>query len=255
MEGSLEIKNSSAGVEEPIKSEAPAQNSDSSERSEGAASPPPNCSICLGKLINTSFTDSCLHQFCFTCLLQWSKIRRSVPCASNVQINHTQCTIGGGLRSVSCASRVGVADLSAAGHSYTGCQLRRRRQLGHGSSSLCLQDNDDRQSPTRSAVKPGTSRQARTAAQYHVSGVAGGTPTWRSNPLEYRRNIYRHGIWATALPDVFGRFRECSAEFYRRQPQRTEPPYTVVEPGAQVLLLNNEPSHVAYLLNIIIDAL
>lgn len=79
MEGPLEIKSSSTGVEEPIKSEAPIQNSDNSERSDGAASPPPNCSICLGKLINTSFTDSCLHQFCFTCLLQWSKIKTECP--------------------------------------------------------------------------------------------------------------------------------------------------------------------------------
>jgi len=78
MEGSLEIKSSSANVEEPIKSEALVQNSDS-ERNDGAASPPPNCSICLGKLVNTCFTDSCLHQFCFTCLLQWSKIKTECP--------------------------------------------------------------------------------------------------------------------------------------------------------------------------------
>lgn len=37
----------------------------------------------------------------------------------------------------------------------------------------------------------------------------------RANPTDYRRTTYRHGIWATALRDVFGRFRECSAEFYR----------------------------------------
>lgn len=79
MEGPLEIKHSTTGVEEPIKSEAPVQNSDNSERSDGVASPPPNCSICLGKLVNTSFTDSCLHQFCFTCLLKWSKIKTECP--------------------------------------------------------------------------------------------------------------------------------------------------------------------------------
>lgn len=45
----------------------------------GASSPTPECSICLGHLINTSFTDSCLHQFCFTCLLQWSKIKTECP--------------------------------------------------------------------------------------------------------------------------------------------------------------------------------
>lgn len=37
----------------------------------------------------------------------------------------------------------------------------------------------------------------------------------RLNTADYRRTIYRLGIWATALRDVFGRFRECSADFYR----------------------------------------
>lgn len=78
MEGPLEIKSSSVNVEEPKKSEALVQNPDSNERND-ATSPPPNCSICLGKLVNTSFTDSCLHQFCFTCLLQWSKIKTECP--------------------------------------------------------------------------------------------------------------------------------------------------------------------------------
>lgn len=79
MEASLEEKHSPTNVEESIKSEAPVQNPDSNERSDGVASPPPNCSICLGKLVNTSFTDSCLHQFCFTCLLKWSKIKTECP--------------------------------------------------------------------------------------------------------------------------------------------------------------------------------
>ena len=76
---SLEQKNASAGPEEPIKSEELVASPDNSERNSNLASPPPNCSICLGKLINTSFTDSCLHQFCFTCLLQWSKIKTECP--------------------------------------------------------------------------------------------------------------------------------------------------------------------------------
>ena len=76
---SLEMKDTMAGPDEPIKSEGIVPSPDTSERSNGAASPPPNCSICLGKLVNTSFTDSCLHQFCFTCLLQWSKIKTECP--------------------------------------------------------------------------------------------------------------------------------------------------------------------------------
>lgn len=43
-------------------------------KSPGRDSPDSHCVICLGKLQNKSFTDSCLHQFCFQCLLQWSKV-------------------------------------------------------------------------------------------------------------------------------------------------------------------------------------
>lgn len=35
---------------------------------------PENCAICLGPLTNKSFTNSCCHQFCFVCLLEWSKV-------------------------------------------------------------------------------------------------------------------------------------------------------------------------------------
>lgn len=37
-------------------------------------SPPPNCAICLGRCKNKCFTDSCMHQFCFKCLCEWSKV-------------------------------------------------------------------------------------------------------------------------------------------------------------------------------------
>ncbi|KZS05866.1 Uncharacterized protein APZ42_030856 [Daphnia magna] len=37
------------------------------------------CAICLGKCENQSFPKSCLHGFCFSCLLQWSKMKPECP--------------------------------------------------------------------------------------------------------------------------------------------------------------------------------
>lgn len=51
---------------------------DSPPRS-GSTSPEPNCAICLGKLENKSFTDSCFHMFCFVCLMEWSKVKAECP--------------------------------------------------------------------------------------------------------------------------------------------------------------------------------
>lgn len=47
---------------------------DEESQRENAGSPPPNCAICLGKVSSKCFTDSCMHQFCFSCLLEWSKV-------------------------------------------------------------------------------------------------------------------------------------------------------------------------------------
>ncbi len=44
-----------------------------------SSSPEPSCSICLGELQNMSYTDSCLHKFCFTCLLEWSRVKPVCP--------------------------------------------------------------------------------------------------------------------------------------------------------------------------------
>ncbi|KAL1137710.1 hypothetical protein AAG570_009406 [Ranatra chinensis] len=49
------------------------------EKLERPDSPDISCSICLEELRNKSFTDTCIHQFCFSCLLQWSKIKAECP--------------------------------------------------------------------------------------------------------------------------------------------------------------------------------
>ena len=44
------------------------------DNDERCKSPDQTCAICLGQIENMSYTDSCLHKFCFTCLLEWSKV-------------------------------------------------------------------------------------------------------------------------------------------------------------------------------------
>ena len=51
------------------------QGSDTQTKKERPRSPDPSCAICLGQIENMSYTDSCFHKFCFTCLLEWSKVR------------------------------------------------------------------------------------------------------------------------------------------------------------------------------------
>ncbi|XP_012228103.1 E3 ubiquitin-protein ligase Topors [Linepithema humile] len=260
MEGPLEIKNSSANVEEPIKSEALVQNSDSSERNDGATSPPPNCSICLGKLVNTSFTDSCLHQFCFTCLLQWSKIKTECPlCKQKFK------SIINNVRSEEDYDQYHVPR-----------KLASQVPEPHVTATLDVNfDVDNNVAPWEIVPRRFVYRTTMTGNRRPVAGpflnpeqivrreqlpsMAPQVPREerirrRTNPTDYRRTIYRHGIWATSLPDVFGRFRECSAEYYRRHPQELDRLVPWLNRELQVLL-NNEPSHCAYVLSVIMDAL
>ncbi|XP_050315973.1 E3 ubiquitin-protein ligase Topors-like isoform X2 [Anthonomus grandis grandis] len=44
-----------------------------------SASTPPHCAICLGNCMDKCFSDSCIHQFCFQCLVQWSKVKAECP--------------------------------------------------------------------------------------------------------------------------------------------------------------------------------
>jgi len=50
------------------------QQETSSETPAARSSPPPNCAICLSRCRRKCFTDSCMHQFCFKCLCEWSKV-------------------------------------------------------------------------------------------------------------------------------------------------------------------------------------
>lgn len=49
------------------------------EPPERPPSPEQSCAICLGPPENKSFTDSCFHTFCFSCLLEWSKVKAECP--------------------------------------------------------------------------------------------------------------------------------------------------------------------------------
>lgn len=45
----------------------------------GSESPSSKCPICLSQIENPAYTDKCFHQFCFSCLLEWSKVNAVCP--------------------------------------------------------------------------------------------------------------------------------------------------------------------------------
>ncbi len=47
------------------------------------------CPICHNQITNRALTDTCLHQFCFECIRQWSRTRNECPFCRNVYHNIT----------------------------------------------------------------------------------------------------------------------------------------------------------------------
>lgn len=228
---------------------------EASERSDGTASPPPNCSICLGKLINKSFTDSCLHQFCFSCLLQWSKIKTECPLCKQ-----TFKSIIHNVRSEEDYDQYHVPRQFAP---LPAPQMAATLDVNFDLVGLNL-DVGGRRFSYRTTMTPNRRygvflNPDQVARREQVPALTSLVSreerrSRRTNPVDYRRNVYRFGIWATSLPDIFGNFRECSADYYRREPTQLNRLIPWLNRELQVLLNNNAP-HVAYVMRIIMESL
>lgn len=63
----------------PLTSGAITHCEESKNDGSGQPSSESRCAICLGPFENLSKTDSCNHKFCFTCIVEWSKVRHACP--------------------------------------------------------------------------------------------------------------------------------------------------------------------------------
>ncbi|CAH2102223.1 unnamed protein product [Euphydryas editha] len=177
---------------------------DSSPRQDGGrSSPPPKCAICLGTCRNKSFTDSCLHQFCFKCLLTWSKVKAECPlCKQNFRsiIHNVQ-----------------------SNHQYEEYMVE-QRQTEEITERIDIDNNTFTTATRRFRYRTTLTlpRRETIAIQQlllHYPMVADAFPPpahrRRRSPASFRRTVYRYNLWARPLPDFTGRFRDCSPEFYR----------------------------------------
>ncbi|XP_058793439.1 E3 ubiquitin-protein ligase Topors-like [Phymastichus coffea] len=257
----LERKDANPVPEEPIKSEEMVPSPSTSDRSNIAGSPPPHCSICLGKLVNTSFTDSCLHQFCFNCLLQWSKIKTECPLCKQTfkSIIHNVRSEGDyDQYDVNCQPVAAALDV-AVGFSAQPWDVIRR---SHGVSPLSIPSRSFMYRTTMGSYhrRFNTLLNAEAVARReqvpsHIREVTREDIRRRGlDPYEFRREIYRQQLRAADLPDAFGRFREYSAEYYMRHPGETRRLVPWLNRELQVLL-NDNCSHIAYVMNVIMDTI
>ncbi|XP_013149699.1 PREDICTED: E3 ubiquitin-protein ligase Topors-like [Papilio polytes] len=217
---------------------------DSSPRHEsGRGSPPPNCAICLGTCRNNSFTDSCLHQFCFKCLLTWSKVKPECPLCKqtfrsiihNVRSNHQYEEYMVEQRQTEEATeRIDINTLATTRRFRYRTTLTLPRRESLAIQQLLLHY------PMMADVLPAPPPAARAPR--------------RRSPAAFRRTVYRHNLWARPLPDFTGRFRDCSPLFYRyndSQVHRLVPWLT----RELHYLLNENVGHISYVITRILEIL
>ncbi|XP_045769294.1 E3 ubiquitin-protein ligase Topors isoform X2 [Maniola jurtina] len=214
---------------------------DSSPRHDpGRGSPPPNCAICLGTCRNKSFTDSCLHQFCFKCLLTWSKVKAECPLCKqnfrsiihNVRSNHQYEEYMVEQRHTEeLSERIDIDNLTATRRFRYRTTLTLPRQ-----NTIAIQQLLLHHYPMVAELFPGPP-----------------APRRRS-PASFRRTVYRYNLWARPLPDFTRRFRDCSPDFYRHNPSQMHRLVPWLNRELHYLL-NENLGHIAYVVARILELL
>ncbi|XP_040564292.1 E3 ubiquitin-protein ligase Topors [Lepeophtheirus salmonis] len=203
-------------------------------------SPEPNCAICLEKLQNRSVTDSCLHKFCFTCLLEWSKVKAECPlCKSKFS------SIIHNIRSDDDYEKYTLPPPPEVQQEAAGSNNDRRFMeelhislFGHGRSHYNL--------PTFPTV------------HQMQSGFGANGPLWRRRrgtaSNEFRKSVYERNLWVDpqSLVDITGRYRECSPEWFRNNPAQTHRLVPWLNRELSVLF-DRDSERVSYVLNSILE--
>ncbi|XP_059613168.1 E3 ubiquitin-protein ligase Topors [Phlebotomus argentipes] len=159
------------------------------EPEETPASPPPNCAICLGQCRNKSFTDSCLHQFCFKCLLEWSKVKAECPLCKQAfkSIIHN-------VRSIDQFDE----------------------HLVHPQQSILQRLDFLLSEPPR--FRFSATLQVGPSENEAIQRFFAPTGNRFVQPYRFRQLVYANHLYAEPLTDITGRYRECTAMFYRDNP-------------------------------------
>ncbi|XP_055838519.1 E3 ubiquitin-protein ligase Topors-like [Episyrphus balteatus] len=219
-----------------------AEETETTARADGTNSPPPNCAICLGKCKNKCFTDSCMHQFCFKCLLEWSKVKPECPLCKQTfkSIIHNVKSFDQ-FEEYLVQQPVPVspnpdsfAPFTIPAHLYPRLPSLYNRPVHIYMDDLAMNTLDltGTSSSTSNNANANVIRSSSTYYRrilpppsqlldmYSQETIQGETGSGSLSQL-WRRYVYDRKLFALPLADVSGRFRESSARFYRDNQSQT----------------------------------
>ncbi|KAJ8977023.1 hypothetical protein NQ317_013472 [Molorchus minor] len=186
-----------------------------------SSSPPPNCAICLGCCTNKCFSDSCMHQFCFKCLLEWSKIKAECPLCKqpfrriihNVKSNEEYDEH---VVEITPPEEIHIID----NEEFLVLPLTpsNTRHQFHFRTTFTVDTRGEHAIQQMLLSHPLTN-----GGQISIEGYAPGRNMYHrrrrdNTSTSFRRSIYTRNLWVTAPPDVTGRYRDVSPSFFRSCP-------------------------------------
>ncbi|XP_052032202.1 E3 ubiquitin-protein ligase Topors [Apodemus sylvaticus] len=195
------------------------------------ASPDSKCPICLDRFDNVSYLDRCLHKFCFRCVQEWSKNKAECPLCKQPfdSIFHSVRAEDDFKEYVLRPSYNG---------SFTNPEVRRFRYR----TTMTRERNASLYSPS-STVSRRTTTPPDSGVLFEGLGISARPrdvdipqfmrqmalrgPTaaderslrkiQEQDIINFRRTLYRAGVRVRSIEDG-GRYRDISAEFFRRNP-------------------------------------
>ncbi|XP_013812999.2 E3 ubiquitin-protein ligase Topors isoform X3 [Apteryx mantelli] len=196
------------------------------------ASPDSKCPICLDRFDNVAYLDRCLHKFCFRCVQEWSKNKAECPLCKQPfhSIFHTVRAEDDFKEYILRPSENGsFASPDGRRFRYRTTLTRERRTSSyhrHTSSSrrtlsppdngilfegLSSQPVRQREGEIQQMIRRLASRRQASAEGRSLRQIQ------EEDMINFRRALYRTGVRVRSIQDG-GRYRDISAEFFRRNP-------------------------------------
>ncbi|XP_036595093.1 E3 ubiquitin-protein ligase Topors [Trichosurus vulpecula] len=196
------------------------------------ASPDSKCPICLDKFDNVAYLGHCLHKFCFRCVQEWSKNKAECPlCKQPFQsIFHSvraendfeEYVLRPSYRNMTKEYVQGsFASPDGRRFRYRTTSWRRERSASaYSQRSASLRRTET--PPDNGVLFEGLSAppvRQRDSGIHHILRQEGRSlrKIQESDMINFRRTLYRSGIRVRHIQDG-GRYRDISAEFFRRNP-------------------------------------
>ncbi|XP_034774157.1 E3 ubiquitin-protein ligase Topors-like [Acipenser ruthenus] len=181
------------------------------------ASPDSKCPICLDRFNNMAYLDRCLHKFCFRCIHEWSKNKAECPLCKQPfnSIFHTIKAENDFKEFILRPTENGSFG-SLDGHRFRYRTTVTRRTSPPPDNGILFEGPTGNAPPQRNR---GVQRMmlrlaARRRAQTEGRSVR---LMQEQEMISFRRALYRTGVRVRNVHDG-GRYRDISAEFFRRNP-------------------------------------